>query len=216
MIYYIVGERFITKYDVSFDEEVLLDIRQSLIDNCSFVTRETTMSNLDEEKFLKFSSDEYSEIYDLNKIEQDDDSSINKYTYIIKKYPKLVKIIDGILNKDCNSLYELFNTYEVECPLNYQEMINEIVSDIKHNNYEDINEANSKIDYARKCIELKELNKNIQSTYYYYHLLKNSISFLAIDNINLVSVYHYNSFFENGNYEFDENTEKVLKIKMPF
>ena len=73
------------------------------------------------------------------------------------------------------------NTYEVECPLNYQEMINEIVSDIKHNNYEDINEANSKIDYAKLRYYKTENDKKEEQGEQYLLLYQILILLLIFD-----------------------------------
>ena len=213
MIYYSKEDHFLVKYDVNFNIEELMNIRKDIINNCGFKSREKEYSIIEEDKFIKSKKHGNNEIIDLVKEDKD---GVNKYTYINIKYPRLVMLIDGIICGNYSCLYELLNEYEIENIENFQEKIEILVSDIKHGNYDSLEEANEKIDQARKLVELKELNKDTESTYYYYKQLISKIELTMINCMETEDVLRVRDFLDNNNYYYNEEENKVLKMNKPF
>ncbi len=222
MIYYLVEDKYINKYEVVFEKDKIIKIRDEIIKNCSLKSNESRESTLEKEEFIRNNTNELNKIEsiiikDTNRVSSYSDTSEDKkvynYKYIRVKYPYLVELINRILNNDSQSLNELLNNYKIEVPQNYNVLIDSILSDIKHNNYTSLNDGLSKMEEAKKYIELKELNPNIESTYFYYNSLKENLDFHLIDSLSIEDVMRYNDFFENNKYKYDIKNESILRLK---
>ena len=201
MIFFSKMNEFIYKYNVTFDNEQITKMRDLIIDKCStktHIVRKGTVDprmiiNPQKETIVSFSEYKTGEKDSYNDIS--DDKDVYRYDYILVSYPKLVGLINGLLNGDENALYELIGNYQSEEPIDYDALIKaqkEKIIDILNNNP-------MKVDGETKdlmsLIEKKRLNEGQASTELFYKELISKLEFKALGKFKVSDFETYNKFF---------------------
>ena len=214
MYYFNYKNDIVEKYLVSFDKEEIEKLKIEIINNCSEIehheyegTHGPKRINLNirnyKEKFIG--------IQESRDSLQWPDQNIYHYSYDEYKFPKLVAIIDELLNGKNESLDKIFN-YNPECnKQTINERIRIISNELDAIDNLDIDKKRKKLDELQKFIELKKLNIDQKSTYDYYIRLKDLINLKLIDTISIEEIKRIKIFFEDSSIKEES---KILKKRL--
>ena len=207
MYYFEVLEDKVNKYEVSFDRDIMEELRIEIINNCSEIVHHNYIENYDhrpdETDYLRIRR--YSRIY--VGIDKKSNSSMYRYIYDEYKFPKLVFLIDRLLSGDTSVIEEIFSpSLDKDNNLSYTDRIGILIKEIGSiNNEHDKREA--KVRELMGLISLAEINKGKRSDREYYSRVRELIQINLVDSISLDEVYRVNNFFKDN----DKVLNRVLK-----
>ncbi len=203
--FYVKNRDNIEKYELSYNKEEVLKLRQELIDNCSEISnKEVITSNNNIEKYMQGC-----EIRNISSIHLSKNTL--KYHYQLYKYPNVVNIIDKILDGDTQSFVNLnveLNALKNESikennKNKYELEIQKILNEIDKINNLDIDRKIDKLLLLKEVQEKSKLNINQKSVLYYYDEIIN------LFKTNLVDSKKYNQVLDN----LDFGNEKLVLTK---
>ena len=205
--FYVKNKENVEKYELSYNKEEVLNLRQKLIDNCSEISNgEIITSNNNIEKYMQGC-----EIRNISKGIHLSENTL-KYHYQLYKYPNVVNIIDKILNGDIQAFINLnieLNALKKEDKKenNKSELeIQKILNEIDKINSLDIDRKIDKLLLLKEVQEKSKLNVNQKSVLYYYDEIIN------LFKTNLIDSKEYNKFLDS--LVFDN--EKLVLTKNKF
>ena len=200
MEYIILSNDIIKKYNVSYDYDSVIDLKNRVIEECS----EIKHVNFDNSyyPFREVSNDkEYRNKIPKGTYEKNG-QYYYKYEYDEYNYPYLVSLINRLINNDNTAIKEIFNyngLYDYYI-VDIDKKINKLLLDISN---EEIN-IDDKINKTNDLKELLEKQKTLllnDKVKNYYNELQELISFELIDEIN---------------YDEYKKVDKVLNLKYHF
>lgn len=189
----------ISKWDVTYDEEKLKLIREEVIDKFSDVFYH--------EHYLTKEELEIIESNDIYKNIEKKQSSDNKFfvTYEKYMYPRLVELIDSLLENDFSVLNEIETPIETKQNY-YKDMIESLNEEIDTIDNYDVNRKIKKLEELREMIYESKKNKEKKDISKYYDMVNDTINIQLLRNLNVNDVVKFEEFF-------DINTEEVIKTK---
>ena len=207
MYYFEVLEDKVNKYEVSFDRDIMEELRIEIINNCSEIVHHNYIENydhrLDETDYLRIRR--YSRIY--VGIDEKSNSSMYRYIYDEYKFPKLVFLIDKLLNGDTSVIGEIFSpSLDKDNNLSYTDRIGILIKEIGSINNEH-DKKKTKVRELMRLISLAKINKGKRSDREYYSRVRELIQINLVDSISLNEVYRLNNFFKDN----DKVLNRVLK-----
>ena len=203
MYYYDYKEIEIDKYKVDINREALLKIRREVIDNCSIIEHKDYYSTvIPNEDFLKVRNLGHKRD-GVREYKDGPDEPLYRISYDEYKFPKLVDLIDKMLDNDVDVAIKLFKGEIKEEESSFKDQIREISKELDDIDNLNIKEKRKKLDELEKVIDQARLNNKQQSVGEYYIKIKNFIFVNKVDTIKREDVDRVNSFFER---------QKVKKI----
>ena len=198
------------KYLITYDKLELIQLKKELIEKCSTIYHQTAA--------LTFSPLEYHFINGENRnvVELDEKSipskniyfpEVHQYSYDFYEYPKLVTIIDNILNGNIQSL--LYAKFEEK--VDYEKLIaykNEKINNLVTDNTQERNQMLKELD---KLIILADYNKNQRGTLYYKERFEKIFAKELVDTIKVTDVKHTLEFFNADKSKLDLHFHKATK-----
>lgn len=221
MIYFKKNGNNIEKYDVTYDTETLIGLKNRIINDCSEITHHEYESDYEP----SFNNDEvvanYSYKFVGYKEYFEETRSVYLYSYDMLEVPKLVKYINNLLNGDSNALHKI-----LKYDLTKEETIDNRIEELNHklNNipFEHILAKKNILLQLEKLIEHKKRNINQKPIDTYYQELISLLNFKLLDTLSLEELSKIESFLnieirvkkgkivtENKEY----NIEKVKKLQ---
>ena len=212
MKYYIQDEDKIKKYNITYDRNKILDLKQSVIEECSEI--KSIESTSIEYPFIK--ENDYVSFHNIKSLcvgvkeTKEGNKQIYKYTCDKYYHPYLVVLIDRLLNDDPKVIEEIINLNGINETNDFDEItkrIDDIIMNI--NNIKDINE---KLDITSELYSLLERKIKIINTKpikEYYYRLQKLIHFELEGEISYKEYQSIQKFFDL-NYNINNN---ILKLK---
>ena len=213
MIYFRKNNDLIEKYNVNFDKSKIKNLRQEIIDNCSFIEHIEFESDysprfIDESLIKNFyykNTGEKKEYFEETR-------DIYFYSYDEYKPPYLIKLIDKLLNNEENVLRQIFS-YDTSIKTGIDEINNKIKklnTEFNKIDIYNIEDKKNKLNEIEELVKLKKLNKNQKNIENYYNELITLIDIKLVDKISVSELKRIESFLEiNLNNKI--NDSKVLK-----
>ena len=211
MIYFDRKDNKITKYNITFDKEKLIELKEEIIDNCSKITNYNYIDTKKPSSSHNFSLKNFKKvkigIKDNEYYYDNDDKVIYRYIYDKYEYPYLVEIIDGLLLGNAKYLGELFNPSK-EKEISFKEQATKLVSEINSEDIEKIVKL-EKIKELEKLITDYKANINMKSLYPYY---VKALGLIEIKEVATLDNFDNTcSFFESEN-SFEEVYDRVVEL----
>lgn len=193
MIYYKRNGEVIEKYQIDFDKEEIEKLKNQIINNCSYIRHE----EYDSDYSPRFTNEIIRNFTytDTGRKKEYFEETRDIYHYKYDEYipPKLVELIDKLLNGDSSAIDKIYN-YDIP-PINYLE--DRIKLEIEElNEIEDITKKINRLHEIEKLLNAQKLNENQQSIESYYNRLLKLISFKLIDSLSISELDRINCFFE--------------------
>lgn len=186
----------VKKYDVFYDREKLEDLKDRIINNCSYVKHIKTETinpysikgTLDYE-IRNLTYKENPPIDRFDHFEDNYDVEYDKVTY-----PKLVGIIYSFLRNEVSAIDDL-SKYTVEDLTSFlASKIESLDDEINNISNKEIAKKRAKLEELEGLINDAKLNENKQSTEEYFEELKQLITAQYIDEIDETILNHASSF----------------------
>lgn len=208
MYYYKENQGQIEKYEVSFDSEKLKKLRREIIEKCSKITYKCEIVIAPFGKYFKdehIKSLKYEKLrsYTIEDFYGDFEYDEYKIEYLYYTFPKLVDLIDKLINGDTKVIGEIFNPNfdelinKQDIILEEQKKIIKILNEKKNGNIkkelEKLNEIYQKLE---ECKKEQELNKDQISVNEYYLKVQSLIKFKDICTIKKQDLLNIFEFFE--------------------
>lgn len=201
MIYYKKEDIQVYKYNVTFDKEKIIELRNEIIDNCSEVIHRETKNT-----FAPTSKIGVMEIRNLNKkkidiISKNDyypDEILYQYTYDEYVYPYLITIIDNLLIGNAKYIDELSikNIDREKLPI--KDAIELAITEIKYiHKGEDSEIINKKLEELETLLIKKiTINNSEKSLLEYYDRVYKLFNFEYVDSMSIEKFRSVMYFFE--------------------
>lgn len=195
----------IKKYQVSFLEEELQNIKLEIINNCSEIVPRKYTGTTCKDDFLKVRN--LRRVY-IGRSESRDElqylsEDLYEFSYDEYIFPKLVENIDALLNLDINAVNEIFTPTVADQSISTRiELLKREIDQI------DNLEVERKIDKLKELKQLTillEINKNQKPVSEYYSKVQKLITMDLVDSIELKELNRINEFF-------DDNLSKVKEL----
>lgn len=184
MIYYKKGSNFVTKYDVVYDKEKLIELRDEIINKCSLVTIENEKThNIENNNF------EFYERRNVNKklveIKDKDyyDQKIYSITYEKYLYPSIVIYINQIIqNDDVDALQKLINKDDMSNRTLYSKACALALKKFNETPMSRFDEKKAALDRLQELMNNKDNNDDKEAVLpYYYDKVMNLFKFDEVD-----------------------------------
>lgn len=221
MYYYKVEEDIVKKFEIEFNLEEMKKLRSEIIEKCSYITHESkekTMCNCSNFTDIReYMGNEHIKLLKYEKVGSytiEDfygDFVYNEYKieYLYYTFPKLVDLIDKLIEGDTKVISEIFNPSFDE-PISKQDIIlkeqQEVIEILNKRNNGDIKKELEKLNEIEQkleeCKKEQELNKNRIPVNEYY--LK-AQSLIILKNICTIKQQDLLNIFEF----FEEDVDKV-------
>lgn len=208
MYYYKVEKDIVRKFEIEFNLKEMKKLRGEIIERCSYITHKCEETSKLIGEYLK---DEHIRLihyeklgsYTIEDFYGDFEYVQYKAEYLYYTFPKLVDLIDKLINGDTKVISEIFNPNFDE-PINKQDMILEeqkkIIESLNKKNkgnikkeLEKLNEIEQKLE---ECKKEQELNKNRIPVNEYYLKVQSLIKFKDICTIKQQDLLNIFEFFE--------------------
>ena len=208
MFYYKLVEDKLFKYNVLFNKDKIEELKDEIIDNCSFIKHVELDS--DYGPSVDFNLIRNYRCYDTGKDMEyfEEVRSIYHYSYDLLEPTRLVYLINALLNGNPEAIDEIMNYHIYKT--------SKIDRDIKAKKKEFDNLASNNIKKKKEVlkeleglIKLKDLNKNQVSEEEYYKQLLNLIKFDLVDIVNLGDVHRMERFFNTEFVRINYNKNKT-------
>ena len=184
MDYFLKNEEIVEKYLISFNKEKIEQLKEKIIDECSFIEHKEFSSDY----FPTFSNKKL--IRNLKEIKVGDKEYFEEtravYLYSFDQYepPYLVKLIDRLLNNDEKCIREILN-YDIYAKISIDDKIKLANQELMKINAEDIYQKKIKLKELEDLVKTKELNKEQQNIEPYYKQLIGLIKFDLVDSMSI-------------------------------
>ncbi len=214
MYYFINNGEKIEKYEVSFDKQQVKNLKDTIIDKCSFIEHQ------------EFQSDYYPMFSDKKIIRNFQSTYIGKqdyfeetrevYSFSYDRYnpPYLVLLIDKLLNDDTEVISEILN-YDVSPKESIEDKINLVNKEFMEIDSENIYAKKLKLKELENLLKVKQLNQNQQTIDIYYQQLLELISFDFVESIDINELHKIEKFLGIkllDNSIFNEKNGEILKL----
>lgn len=220
MYYYHENENYIFRDEITIDKYELKKLRRDVINNCSLIVH--TEYNTDYAPTLDESLvRNYKEDFVCEKEYFEETRDVIHYSYDELIPPKLVNLIDRLLNEDPTVIQDIRN-YDYKSEKTIDDMIEEKNKELENTDEKMYDKRIVILQELKKLAQDKELNKNQHSTEEYYRRLCSFINCseqfrIPKSDLNLNNVLEFLDIelkLENGRLVYiQKNTAKVFKKK---
>lgn len=219
MIYFTKQEDKIEKYNIEFNEEELIKLQKEIINNCSEITH-YEYEGTEEPKATPYLKRTNLIQTKIGTVENNDslyypDETLYHYSYDEQEYPYLIKLIDKLLARKSDAIYEIFNPNPNKEKEPVIKRVSNLKKEIDNLKTSELIKSYSKLDKLQKLLQKLEINKNQKSVLEYYPKVQALLTFELIDSIDLSSISRIEEFFEIPFYPKDstinKNLQRVLK-----
>ena len=220
MYYYHENEWYIIRDEINIDKYELKKLRNEVINNCSLIVH--TEYNADYAPTIDQSLvRNYKENFVCKKEYFEETRDVIHYSYDELIPPKLVTLIDRLLNDDSTAVHDIRN-YDYNSEKTIDKMIEEKNKELENTDEKMYNKRIMILQELKKLVHDKELNKNQQSTEEYYGRLWSFTKYsrhicMPKSDLNLNNVLEFLNMdlkIENGLLVYvQNNTSKVFKKK---
>ena len=206
----------VRKYEVFYDREKLEDLKDKVIENCSYIKHiKTSTTN---PYSIKGSLDcdvrnlTYKQNPSIDRFDHFEDDYDVEYDKVI--YPNLVGIIYSFLRNEVSAIKDLEN-YEVENLTDSIaikiELLNDAINTISNTEFD---LKKKKLDELEELVNEAKLNENKESTEIYFEELKSLITAQFIDEIDKDILYHATNFLGASKVNIHDklNITKINKV----
>ncbi len=184
MYYYLKNEAIVEKYLISFNKEEIEQLKEKIIDECSFIEHKEISSDY----FPTFSDKKLirnlKEIKVGNKEYFEETRGVYLYSFDQYEPPYLVKLIDRLLNNDEKCISEILN-YDIYAKKSIDDKIKLANQELMEINDEDIYQKKIKLKELEDLVKSKELNKEQRSIEPYHKQLIGLIKFDLVDSMSI-------------------------------
>ncbi len=195
MLYFRKKDETIEKYQVTFDKEELIKIKNEIINNCSLIKHREYESDYPP-SFSKKIIRNYKSTPTGNKMEYFEEArDIYRYSYDEYNPPYLVELINQLLNDNSDAIDKILN-YDISKESTIDDRIELANQDFDKIAPQNITMRKEKLNEIAELFNEKELNKNQQSIEPYYNQLIEQISFNLIDSLSISELDKIELFFE--------------------
>jgi len=181
----------ITKWDITFDEDDLKEIREEVINNCSKITHFDKVDRL-------ISIPEIDGViiknYFAEKVDYDT-RFLYHITYDEYKYPRLVTLIDSLLSGDLTVINEIETPVETR-EYEYVNMIESLDTEIDSIDNYDVDRKIRKLEQLKKVISESESNKKENPLSKYYEITGSVINMYFVDYLESSEIERLEEFFD--------------------
>lgn len=213
MIYFRLIDGIVEKYEIEVDIESLKKLREEVKYSCSkkeYIKTTGTRFWNNDEFIINFHSKP------IGWIEYRDGPDERNYEYTYDRLipPKLLKIIDGIIEGKLSSVIELFEIDSSKDEFNFQSQIASQLEYISSIPDTEINKKINALNGLKDIYSSQEFNKNIKPTNEYYELVKLCITFKKIGSIKVDVSNEVLNFFLNTkvNSYINNSTCDIIKL----
>ena len=220
MYYYHENEWYIIRDEINIDKYELKKLRNEVINNCSLIVH--TEYNSDYAPTIDQSLvRNYKEKFVCKKEYFEETRDVIHYSYDKLIPPKLVALIDRLLNDDPTAVHDIRN-YDYKSETTIDKMIEEKNKELENTDEKMSNKRIMILQELKKLAHDKGLNKNQQSTEEYYGRLWSFTKYsrqiyMPKSDLNLNNVLEFLNMdlkIENGLLVYVQtNTSKVFKKK---
>ncbi len=215
MIYFAKNIDTIDKYNVTFDRIKVEDLKNEIIDNCSYI------------KHVEYESD-YGPLFGNGKriIENfnafqvgtkeyfEETRTIYKYSFDEYFPPRLVDYIDSLLKFKSSALNNILNYDLSKDNTSIDNKIDKANAEFMNTNVDNIEKRKEILDEIEELLKEKELNKNQKELLPYYKKLLKLIHISLVDSLDISELERIESFFETKiDTKINDTNKKKEKIK---
>lgn len=210
MIYFRKDKETIEKYRINFKKEKIEQLKQAIIENCSFIKHKEYESD----HFPIFTNEiikNFKAIPTKKKVSYfEEEKDVYLYCYDEYKTPYLVELINQLLSENPKAIDEILS-YDSTLELIKEDKIDLLNKELYEIDPEDINEKKEKLKELEELLKRKKLNKENQSkiNLYYFQLIK-LLKFTLIDSLTIKEISTIESFLEISDYT-NKTLIKTLK-----
>lgn len=207
LIYSLNENGNIEKYNISYDKTQLLFLRRVIVKNCTLREISIIKTVVPEIYESKNNAKVISKKKAGLKEYKGYDSSLPLYEITLEEYtyPKLIDIIDKLLNGNIEGYFELRKYVDTrEFP---EDRIKRISEDINKIGNDKIDEKKSKLDELSKAIEFAKINTKVMNANASAREVLNSIKCTLVDTMSVEEINRIKTFF-------GENFEEEYLLKM--
>ena len=193
MIYFKKNDKEIKKYEVNFDCKKIEEIKEEIIEECSFIEHKEYRHDYKPYDYTYIRN--YKDPVVVGACEYDTETRIEyAFNYDLLIPPRLVKLIDRLLSGSESALWDIknYNTSTIDELAKQIEEKNEELDRIPKENTKEKIEKLQEIDVL---LSKKKLNKNCQPIEPYYNRLLALIKEELVDTIPLQDVKRVETFF---------------------
>ena len=188
MFYFRKNGEVIVKYQVHFDKDEIVKLKEKIINNCSFIEYKVYVSDY-EPRFTNEIIRNFTCTPTGRKKEYFEETrDLYQYSYDEYKPPYLVELINQLLNGDSKAIDNILN-YDISTKSTLDDKINLANKEFNKIAPEDISKKKEKL-------KAKELNKKQQSIDLYYAQLIGLIKFDLIDLLPINELVKIETFLE--------------------
>ncbi len=184
MYYFLKNDEIIEKYLISFNKEKIEQLKEKIIDECSFIEHKEISSDY----FPTFSDKKLirnlKEIKVGNKEYFEETRDVYLYSFDQYEPPYLVKLIDRLLNNDEKCISEILN-YDIYTKKSIDDKIKLANQELMEINAEDIYQKKIKLKELEDLVKSKELNKEQRSIEPYHKQLIGLVKFDLVDSMSI-------------------------------
>lgn len=203
MVYFEFKEHdgIIVKWNIELDVDKLKEIRKEAIENCSDIYHhEHKILITEEENKL---ANRYYRNKKVKVLEDDPEKCILTFDEYV--YPRLIKLIDDLLDGDAHVVSEIISPVETNQNY-YDESLKKLDEEISLIDNYNFDLKIRKLSQLRDLVAEAKANENKKNISKYYQLVRESLNLEFIDEIEYSEVYRVMNFF-------DMPCDEVIKTK---
>ena len=196
MIYFVKTDDMIEKYQITFDKQKINELNKKIIDNCSHIEHREYESDylpmIDEANLIRNitytntgkKKEYFEEIRDIYLLKYDE-----------YKPPRLVKLIDRLLNDETKAIDEIFK-YKLNKEMTIDDKISLANDEFNKIPSDNIDLKKEKLKELEKLINTKKATINQQGIELYYNQLIDLIDINMVDLISINELKRIENFLE--------------------
>lgn len=195
MFYFRKNGEVIEKYQVHFDKDEIVKLKEKIINNCSFIQHRVYVSD-----YAPIFTNEIIGNFTCTPTGRkkeyfEETRDLYQYSYDEYKPPYLVELINQLLNGDSKAIDNILN-YDISTKSTLDDKINLANKEFNKIAPEDISKKKEKLKELEDLLKAKELNKKQQSIDLYYAQLIGLIKFDLIDLLPINELVKIETFLE--------------------
>ena len=195
MFYFRKNGEVIEKYQVHFDKDEIVKLKEKIINNCSFIQHRVYVSD-----YAPIFTNEIIGNFTCTPTGRkkeyfEETRELYQYSYDEYKPPYLVELINQFLNGDSKAIDNILN-YDISTKSTLDDKINLANKEFNKIAPEDISKKKEKLKELEDLLKAKELNKKQQSIDLYYAQLIGLIKFDLIDLLPINELVKIETFLE--------------------
>ena len=195
MFYFRKNGEVIEKYQVHFDKDEIVKLKEKIINNCSFIEYKVYVSD-----YAPIFTNEIIRNFTCTPTGRkkeyfEETRDLYQYSYDEYKPPYLVELINQLLNGDSKAIDNILN-YDISTKSTLDDKINLANKEFNKIAPEDISKKKEKLKELEDLLKAKELNKKQQSIDLYYAQLIGLIKFDLIDLLPINELVKIETFLE--------------------